>query len=113
MAIAHTSDISLQIGLDDNKVPETITWNAPDSGVENAKTKATMLSVWDDKTQETLRFDLWTKEMPMDQMKKFIHQNILALADTLERAGGEQELAKDLREYSLELGEKMNVLKRG
>ena len=113
MAIAHTSNITLEISLDENKVPETITWNAPDSGVENAKTKATMLSVWDDKTQETLRIDLWTKDMPLDQMKKYIHQNIMALADTLERAGGEAELAKELREYSLDLGEKMNVLKCG
>lgn len=112
MAIAHTSDIKLQISLDENKVPETITWDAPDSGVDNVKTKAMMLSVWDDKTQETLRIDLWTKDMPLDQMKKYIHQNIMALADTLERAGGEGDLAKELRDYSLELGEKLNVLKR-
>lgn len=110
---AHTSDISLQVELDENKVPEKMTWHAPDSGVEKADTKAAMLSVWDDKAQETLRIDLWTKKMPLDQMKKYIHQNILALADTLERAGGEAELAAELRDYAVEMGEKMNVLKRG
>jgi len=113
MAVAHRSDINLNIGLDENRVPEEMTWSAADSGVENSKTKAAMISIWDEKAQETLRIDLWTKDMPLDQMKKYIHQNIMALADTLERAGGEADYAKDLREYALDLGGKMNVLKRG
>lgn len=108
----HTSDISLKIDLDENKVPEKMTWQAPDSGVENSETKAAIISFWDEKTQETLRIDLWTKEMPVDQMKKFVHQNILALADTLERAANEKEKAQELRDYAVELGEKMNLLKR-
>lgn len=112
MAVEHTSDISIQVGLDENRVPEELTWSAPDSGVNDSKTKATMISVWDEKAQETLRIDLWTKDMPLDQMKKYIHQNILALGDTLERAGGEKELAEELREYAISLGEKLNVLKR-
>ncbi len=113
MAVKHRSDISIKVGLDENRVPEEISWSAPDSGVEKSKTKATMISIWDEKAQETLRIDLWTKDMPLDQMKKYIHQNIMAMADTLERAGGEAEFAKELRTYALDLGEKMNILKRG
>jgi gliding motility-associated protein GldC len=109
----QTSDIHFSIGLDENKVPETIEWSAIDSGIENAATKASIISVWDDKAQETLRIDLWTKDMPVDRMKKFVHQNVLALADTLERASNEKEIAADLREYAIQLGEKLNVLKRG
>ncbi len=112
MAVAHSSDINIKVGLDENRVPEEMTWSAPDSGVENSKTKAAMVSIWDEKAQETLRIDLWTKDMPLDQMKKYIHQNIMALADTLERAGGEADYANELREYGLGLGEKMNILKR-
>lgn len=113
MAVAHSSDINVRVGLDENRVPEEMTWSAPDSGVENSKTKAAMISIWDEKAQETLRIDLWTKDMPLDQMKKYIHQNILAMADTLERAGGEKGFAEELRAYALDLGEKMNILKRG
>jgi gliding motility-associated protein GldC len=113
MAVAHRSDIKINIGLDENRVPEEMNWSAPDSGVDNAKTKAAMISIWDEKAQETLRIDLWTKDMPLDQMKKYIHQNLMAMADTLERAGGEADYAKELREYALDLGERMNVLKRG
>lgn len=108
----HKSEIKLTIELDENRVPDKLTWDAPDSGVNHADTKAAMISVWDDKAHETLRIDLWTKEMPVDQMKKYVHQNILALADTLERAAGEKERAEDLRKYALTLGEKMDVIRR-
>lgn len=87
-------------------------WQAPDSGVESAETKAAIISFWDEKAQETLRIDLWTKEMPVDQMKKFVHQNILALADTLERAANEKENARELRDYAVKLGEKLQVLRK-
>ena len=109
---AHTSEISLLIELDENRVPEKINWTAPDSGVDHSETKATMLSVWDEKAQETLRIDLWTKEMPVDQMKKYVHQSLLARADTLEKAANEGERARELRDYAVEMGEKLGVLRR-
>ena len=71
MAIKHTSEISLKVGLDENKIPEIIHWTAEDGGVSNEETKAVMLSVWDSKSKESLRIDLWTKEMPVDEMKIF------------------------------------------
>ena len=71
MAIKHTSEIRLKVGLDENKIPENIHWTAEDGGVSNEETKAVMLSVWDSKSQESLRIDLWTKEMPVDEMKIF------------------------------------------
>jgi gliding motility-associated protein GldC len=39
--------------------------------VELEEAKAVMLSVWDSKAKESLRIDLWTKEMPVDEMKIF------------------------------------------
>ena len=44
-----------------------------------------MLAVWDAKTQETLRIDLWTKDMPVDEMKVFFHQTLVAMSDTFNR----------------------------
>ena len=109
----RTSNINLNISLDENNVPEKINWTALDSGIDKAPTKDSIISVWDEKTQETLRIDLWTKDMPVDQMKKFVHQNIMALADTLERAANEKENAVELRNSAISLGEKMNILSRG
>eukprot|EP00391_Amoebophrya_sp_Ameob2_P005159 CAMPEP_0178990022 /NCGR_PEP_ID=MMETSP0795-20121207/4699_1 /TAXON_ID=88552 /ORGANISM="Amoebophrya sp., Strain Ameob2" /LENGTH=85 /DNA_ID=CAMNT_0020681489 /DNA_START=1008 /DNA_END=1265 /DNA_ORIENTATION=+ len=64
MAKKLNSEIKISVGVDENNVPEAISWTAKDGGVNNEATKAVMLSVWDHKAQESLRIDLWTKDMP-------------------------------------------------
>ena len=67
----NISKIEIEVELDNNKVPEKIRWTASDGNINNQETKATFLSVWDSKNQESLRIDLWTKDMPLDEMKLF------------------------------------------
>jgi gliding motility-associated protein GldC len=69
------SPISIEITLDENKIPEKIKWSAPDGGVNKENAQAMLLSLWNGEKQETLRMDLWIKEMPLDQMKMFFHQS--------------------------------------
>jgi len=64
MADLHVSEITLRVGLDDNRVPERLSWSAQDGGIDNEEAKAMLLSVWDSKNQESLKIDLWTKDMP-------------------------------------------------
>ena len=73
MAIVHTSKIEFSVELDENRVPENIHWSAEDGGIQNEASKAIMLSVWDSVQKDTLRIDLWTKDMPVDEMKQFFH----------------------------------------
>ena len=47
------SKITFEITLDENKVPEKIKWSAPDGGVNNEDSKATFISVWNQKTRDT------------------------------------------------------------
>jgi len=47
MAVAHTSKIEFTVELDENKIPENISWTAEDGGIEDESSKAIMLSVWD------------------------------------------------------------------
>lgn len=96
------TQISINIELDDNHIPEKMTWNAQDGGVENQETKATMISVWDDKKFEALRIDLWTKDMPVDQMKVFLHQIFVSLGHTYQRATGEDDVADKIQEFAEE-----------
>lgn len=93
-----SSQIRFTITLDENKVPERIEWEADDA---NAKSdcKSTFISLWDSKEQNTLRIDLWTKEMTTDEMKAFFHQNIMTMADTFERATGEGKMAAQMRDF--------------
>ena len=104
------STIHLDIELDENRVPERIQWSAPDGGVDQAETPAVMLSVWDERAEELLRIDLWTKDMRVDHMKKMYHQTLLALADGLERATSEAEAAEDLRTFARHFAERLKLM---
>ncbi len=109
MAKTHTSEIKLNVNLDENKVPETIHWTAEDGGIENEETKAVMLSVWDDKKKESLRIDLWTKDMPVDEMKIFFHQTLSAMADTFERATNDDKMSATMRDFCEYFAEKLEL----
>ena len=43
MAVEHTSKIEFTVELDENKIPENISWTAEDGGIENESSKAIML----------------------------------------------------------------------
>ena len=96
--MAMTSEIKLTVHLDENKVPERIDWEAEDGGARSSS-KAVLLALWDEQERNTLRIDLWTKEMTVEEMKAFFHQNILTLADTFDRATGEGKMAAQMRNF--------------
>jgi len=101
-----TSDIRITVHLDENRVPERIDWEAEDGGVKSSS-KAILLSVWDEQEANTLRVDLWTKEMSVEEMKAFFHQNLMTLADTFERATGEGKMASQMRDFGTYFAEHM------
>lgn len=103
------SEIKFTVTLDEKNMPQKIDWSATDGGVDSTS-KAVMLSVWDAEAKNTLRIDLWTKEMMVDEMKQFFHQNLLSMADTLERSTGEKEAAKAMRNFAQEFGERMKLV---
>lgn len=104
-----TSEIKFNVTLDENKVPESLKWTAKDGGIENQETKAIMLSVWDSKTKESLRIDLWTKDMPVDEMKIFFHQTLVAMADTFQRATTDDKMADTMRDFCEYFAEKLEL----
>ncbi|OIO75627.1 MAG: gliding motility protein GldC [Gallionellaceae bacterium CG1_02_56_997] len=103
------SEIKFTVTLDEKNNPKKIDWSAQDGGVESTS-KAIMLSVWDAEEKNTLRIDLWTQEMRVDEMKQFYHQSLLTMADTFERATGEKEAAKAMRHFAQEFGERMKLV---
>ena len=98
MAVVHKSKIEIVVGLDENKVPEKLAWSAQDGGIKNEASKAIMISVWDHLAQDTLRMDLWTKEMTVDAMKQFCVNAVGGMADTIERATGDGKMSEMIHE---------------
>ena len=102
------SEIKFTVTLDENHVPEKIEWQADDAGEEGLKEcKSIMLSLWDKKERNMLRIDLWTKEMMLDEMKHFYYQSIVTMADAYERATNDAEIAKNIRDLGVKMGEKI------
>ncbi len=109
MAVAHTSEIRLKVGLDENRVPEELTWSAEDGGVNNEEAKAMLLSVWDSKNKESLKIDLWTKDMPVEEMKLFFHQTLLTMSDTFMRATQDEKMTATMKDFCDYFAEKLEL----
>jgi gliding motility-associated protein GldC len=105
-----TTEIIFKVTVDENNLPHQIDWNAPDTG-EASECKSLMVALWDSKENNTLRIDLWTKDMMVDEMKKFFHQNVMTLTDTYMRATGDEATGKKVKEIFTEIGREIGVLK--
>lgn len=98
--ISKKSDIKFTVSLDEKQVPTAIDWMAEDSGMTGTKPcKAVMIGLWDGDEQTTLRIDLWTKEMSVEEMKRFFYETFVGLADTYERATDEKNVADEIRAF--------------
>lgn len=101
------STITIDVNLDESRTPESIAWNASDSSVDNPqKAKAMMLSFWDGAEKTSLRIDLWTKEMMVDEMADFYYQSMMAMADTFDRATRQKELVEEMKKFARDFFQK-------
>ena len=99
----HKSTISINIDLDENKVPQQISWEASASTADMAQlAKSMMVAFWDGADKSALRIDLWTKDMMVDEMADFYYQNMMGMADTYLRATQQQELVDDMKKFAKE-----------
>lgn len=103
-------EISITVELDENNIPTSIDWNASDKeGEELAQCRAMLLSLWDHQRKDTMRLDLWTKKMTIDEMKIFFHQTLVTLADTFQNSTNEEQMAEDMRDFTAYFADKMEI----
>jgi gliding motility-associated protein GldC len=107
--IKKQTTINIQVGLDENQVPVEMNWQASDGGGEGT-CKALMLSIWDEKEENTMRIDLWNKEMSIYDMQRFFHQTLLTMGDTYDRATGQKEITAELRAFAKKFAEKAGLI---
>ncbi|MEY2586857.1 MAG: hypothetical protein RLY11_706 [Bacteroidota bacterium] len=97
----NQSTITIDVNLDENKIPHQILWNATQSNSsEKQDAKAMMVSFWDGKEKAALRIDLWTKEMMVDEMADFYYQTFITMADTFDRATHQTELVGEMKAFA-------------
>jgi gliding motility-associated protein GldC len=110
--IKKTSDIKFTIGLDENNVPTQISWKADDNpeGQESKECKAIMLALFDRETLDTLKIDLWIKEMQLVEMDRFFFQTLKGMSDTYAKATNNLELANEMRRFVEYFGQKTEII---
>jgi len=105
-----TAEIKFTVSIDENNLPQKIEWEAEGQD-KKSECKSVMIALWDALENNTLRIDLWTKDMSVDEMKKFYHQNIMTLTDAYVRATNDQATSEAVKKYFTQIGKEIGVLK--
>ncbi len=106
------SEIKFTVTLDDNQRPVALHWNAQDSGMQGDKEcKAMMLALFDKAEQTTMRIDLWTNDMMVEEMQQFFFEMYMSMADTFQNATNNKEMAEKMRIFARQFGKEVNLLK--
>ena len=88
------STINFTVELDQNNVPDKIYWEATDKpDPELSETKSISIALWDHLQKNTLRIDLWAKDMPVEDMKRFYIDCLGGLAQSILGATGDEFMA--------------------
>ena len=91
------SEIKLVVELDDDQIPEKIMWEADEKDQPGlSETKSMSLSLWDHQKKNTMRIDLWSKDMPVDEMKQFYIDCLGGLAQSILNATGDEYMNREI-----------------
>ena len=103
------ANISILVELDENKIPEKLIWSAPDGGINDKISKAIFLSIWDHNNKESLSIDLWTKEMPVDEMNEFFYQSLLTMGEALYKATENSKIKDAVKKFSQSIEKDLKI----
>lgn len=101
------SSIQIDVELDQQNIPESISWHASDNPGVTEKTKAFALSFWDSESSAIMRIDLWTKDMLVGEMKRFFLQSLGGMNETLRSATNDNEWFNEVETTLQVLAEKL------
>ena len=91
------SEIKFTVELDKDNIPERIVWEADEKEKPGpSETKSISLSLWDQENKNTMRIDLWSKDMPMDEMKRFYIDCLGGLSQSVLNATGDEMMSQEI-----------------
>lgn len=91
------STIQFTVELDQDNIPERIHWDATDKPQDTpSETKSISVSLWDSQQKNTMRIDLWTKDMPVDEMKRFYIECLGGIAQSVLSSTGDELMANEI-----------------
>ncbi len=106
----NTSNIEIEVTRDAAQMIDSIRWKAPDGGVDAFQdAKAAFIGLWDGAARESLRIDLWTGKMMVDEMNDFLYQSIMGMAETFVRATRNTALSEEMKTFAREFHRKASA----
>ncbi|TXF91661.1 gliding motility protein GldC [Neolewinella aurantiaca] len=103
--VKKRSKITVEVGLNAEQMPVEMKWGATDKPGPAEGCKGMLLSLFNEQTKETMKVDLWTKEMQVVEMDRFMYQTLRGLADTYFKATGNKELANQMQQFVFYFGQ--------
>ncbi len=103
--MSTTSEIRLAVTMDDDGVTD-IVWEADDSPTPGPqRADAMVLALWDPEARNSMRIDLWTKGLSVDDMNDFYFQTLLSMADTYQAATTNSALTAEIKLFAQRFAE--------
>ena len=107
--MAKDAEINVRVSLDDERMPVDMELTGTDFPEPQA-VKALLMSVFDLDRRETLKIDLWTKDMQVIEMDRFMFQTLRGLADTYRNATNNVALANAMQQFVDYFGRETEIL---
>lgn len=104
--------IAINVELDESNVPSKLTWTSSDNpvGQKVDEAKAFLLSIFSKDQMDTLKIDLWTKEMQVSEMDRLFYNTLKGLAETYHKATNNNQLSSDMARFAQYFGEETDIL---
>jgi gliding motility-associated protein GldC len=111
--IVKSSTITIEVGRNKDNMPVEILWHSSDAPPQYPKqdAKAMLLAFFDRESQDTLKMDLWTMDMQVEEMDRLMFHAFRTMTDTYFRATGNKELAEQMQNFVQYFGEKTQIIK--
>ncbi|MEM6878931.1 MAG: gliding motility protein GldC [Bacteroidota bacterium] len=106
--INKQSGIKVGIGLDEEKMPVYLDYAG--EGEMPRECKAAFLSFFAKDTKETMKIDLWTKDMQIVEMDRFYYQMLRSMTETYFKATQNKDLANDFQQFVFYFGQKTGAI---
>ena len=106
---SRTSDIRVSVGLNDERMPVDMELSGTDFAEPQA-VKAMLLSVFDVDRKETLKIDLWTRDMQVQEMDRFVFQSLRGITDTYAKATNNAALANQMAKFVEYFGQQTGII---
>ena len=107
----NKSDIHIEVQLDNQQQPTAIKWKAvSQDGPMEQMSKGMLLAFFDKETKETFKIDLWTNEMQIAEMDRFMFQTLKSLTETYYKATSNTELSNHMKSFVQHFGEFTGII---